>query len=271
MTKSEAAMRKDLEEQQERAKSLLAQGRRKQVMQEFVLSSKRGLEVVEHLPFRGRTIGEDQGYQEAKRLVRSMFAKVDWIYRGAVPYPLQELMRYSDTDFAIAITQGFDVWGLVERQTEDLDARLKTWLVLGIYAYQYEFSAKALRSLVYVLTDKPCETSGSAVSILRERFGAPELDNYFDVFLRNAIDHSDFVLKDPELGRIEAWKTSKKGKIRRQYDITGVNEMTVKLLFFSMAYLSNWYSKVIELDKNGHLRLDGQNKGSAHRQTTGAG
>jgi len=255
MPKSAEEMRKDLEEQQERAKSLLAQGKRKQLMREYVVSSKVGLEVVEHLPFRGHTMGEEEGYKEAKRLVRSLYAKVDWIYRGAVPYPLRELMGYSDTDYAIAVTQGLDVWGLVDRQTQNLDTRLRVWLLLGIYAYQYEFCAKALKSLVHVLTAKSCETSGSAVSILKERFGARELDHYFDVFLRNAIDHSDFILKDAESGKIEAWQTDKRGRNRKEYEVAEVSSLTVNLLYFSMAYLSNWYETVIELDKAGHLRF----------------
>lgn len=66
---------------------------------------------------------------------------------------------------------------------------------------------------------------------------------------------SEFVLKGEELRRIEAWKRGKQGKIRREYDIAAIGDMTVGLLFFLMAYLSNWYEKVIELDKSGYLRI----------------
>jgi hypothetical protein len=255
MTKSEAEMRKDLEEQQERARILLAKGKKGQFMDELVLSSKKALEDVEDLPFRGRRMGDAEGYKTAKKMVGDLFAKVDRVYRGMAPYPLQELMRFSDSDYLIATTQGLDVWGLVERDTAELDPRLRIWLALGIYAYEYEFSSKTLMSLAQVLTDKPCETSGLALSILKERFGARELDGYFDSFLRNAIDHSEFILKDKESGKIEAWKTTKKGKTRKEYDIAMVSDMTVKLLFFTMAYHSNWYERVIQLDRIGRLRL----------------
>ena len=194
-------MRKELEEQRARASTLLSQGKHKQIVDENVIASKRDLEGLELLPYRGRTIGEAQGYGDAKRLVGRLFSKVDRIYRGAVPYPLQDLMIFSDADYAVALTQSYDVWGLVESQTSVLDSRLRVWLILGIYAYQYEFSSKALVSLTSVLTAKPCESSGSALSILKERFGARELDGCFDSFLRNAIDHSEFMLKDEVSGK----------------------------------------------------------------------
>jgi hypothetical protein len=250
-------MRKELEEQRTRASALLSQGKRKQVVDEFIIASKRDLEGLELLPYRGRPIGEAQGYRDAKTLVGRLFSKVDRIYRGAVPYPLEDLMKFGDADYVVALTQSFDVWGLVERQSDVLDSRLRIWLVLGIYAYQYEFSSKALVSLTSVLTAKPCESSGSALSILKERFGATELEACFDSFLRNAIDHSEFMLKDRDSGKIEAWKTNKKGRVTKEYDVAAVTDMTTRLLFFTIAYVASWHEKVIELERAGRLRLGG--------------
>lgn len=251
--RSEADIRAQLQDELNAMAKLLSGGKKKEAMQRQVEASKRGMKDLLDLPYQGKRVGDVCEYKEAKKLTDELFNKVWKIYWGAAPYPLQELMGFSDVDYMISLYQGMDVAGVFNLDSAEMDGRLKAWFVLGFYAFEYEFASKPLLSYTNVLTAKNIYTkAGEAVNLLETKYNVAELKDYFEPFLRNSIDHSSYILTDTDAGTIDAWNTVKgKKTCKKHYEVFSIFKRTVRLLFFIIAYYASWYELVMELDKRG--------------------
>jgi hypothetical protein len=244
-----------LDDQSEMAK-LLDAGNVKGFWTKLVQGSENALAQMLDLSFEGKKVRDVTEYKEAKKLTDKLFEKVWKIYWGVAPFPLQALMDFDDAEYAISILQGMDVVGLFKEGKESMDNRVRAWFILGLYAFEYELSAKAILSYANVLTAKGAHTKpGEVVNLLKNRYRVVELGDYFEPFLRNAIDHSQYIVTDERFGTVDAWNVVKGRKTSvNRYDIGLVFKMTERLVFFMLAYLCTWYELVIELNKRGAYR-----------------
>jgi len=252
-TRSDAEIRKQIQEEQAKIAKLLNAGKRREALHDIVEASKKGMKDLLDLPYQGKKIRDVDKYKEAKKLTDALFSKVWKVYWGGAPFPLQRLMDFGDEDYMVSLYQSTDVAGVFNQNSRKMDTRLKAWFVLGFYSFEYELASKPLLSYTNVLTAKGTYTkAGVAVDLLKTKYGVTQLGDYFEPFLRNAVDHSSYIVTDMKTGKIDAWNTIKGKKTPKQrYDVVTIFNMTVRLLFFIVAYYSSWYELVIELDKRG--------------------
>jgi len=253
--RSAADIRRQLSVEQNVIAQLLATGKKKEAMKKIVSASKKGMADMLDLPYQGKRVGDVDEYKEAKKLTDELFQKVWKVYWGGAPFPLQKLMGFGDEDYMITLYQGMDVAGVFNQSSAGMDDRLKAWFVLGFYAFTYELASRPLLSYTNVLTAKNTYTkAGVAVDLLKTKYKVTILKDYFEPFLRNSIDHSSYILTNMKAGTFDAWNTVKGKKTgKKEYDVASVFRMTVRSLFFIIAYYCSWYELVIELDRRGAL------------------
>lgn len=252
--RSEADIRKQLQDEQNKIAKLLNAGKDKEAMQMLLEASKKGISDLLDLDYQGKKVKDVSEFKEAKTLTDKLIKKVWDVYWGKAPFPLKALMDFCDEDYMISLYQGMDVAGIYNDSSKGMDPRLKTWFVLGFYAFEYEFAAKPLLSYAKVLNKKNYTKAGVAANLLKSKYRIAETQEYFEPFLRNAIDHSSYIVTDMAAGKIDAWNV-KDGRItpKKQYQVMVIFKMTVRLLFFITAYFASWYELVIDLDKKGTL------------------
>jgi hypothetical protein len=252
---SEKSIRDKAAGEQEAVARLVSAGKEGEAAEYILRGARKGIADLLDLPYQGITVRETDEYKTAKRLTDKLFAKVWKVYWGSAPFPLPRLMDFGDADYMVSLYQGLDALGLYNAYSATMDERLKTWFVMGFYAFQYELAAKPLVTYTQVLKPNGSRTVGDAVSLLKTKYQVGELAGYFDPFLRNAIDHSQYYVKDPKTGKVEAWNVIRgKKSPKRTYELREVFQMTVMLLFFVVAYYVSWYELMIELARRGAFR-----------------
>jgi hypothetical protein len=246
---------KFLEDQQDAIAELIRAGRTKEASDIIVAYSKTARQGIFDLEYQGKKVGDIQEFKNARVLTDRMFKRIWDCYWNAAPFPLQDLMMFNDTNFMIVLYQGFDVVGVFNQISATLDPRLRSWIMLSFYPYLYEITGKLILAYTNVLkVDGTIDAIGQALKTLSERYHLAELDDCFDYFLRNAIDHSQFIIKKLDAGLIEAWNVegARPGP-KRQYEIASIFTMTTKMIFFLLAYHVSWYETVVELDRRQGL------------------
>jgi hypothetical protein len=123
---------------------LVDSGNSSQFWNKLAEESEKALSNILELPYEGKKVREVMEFKEAKKLTDRLFDRVWKIYWRATAFPLEPLMTFDDTEYAISLLQGMDVVGLFKQTSGDMDKRIKGWFVLGLYAFEYELSAKAL-------------------------------------------------------------------------------------------------------------------------------
>ena len=123
---------------------------------------------------------------------------------------------------------------------------LSCWFVPSFYAYIFELACKGLLSCTNTLTSNS-NTKCEAVNLLKAKYTQlEELPENFDHFLRNAIDHSQYIVTDVASAKIEAWNVRNGMKTeKRSYDAVAVFRRTVRVVFFVIAMHASFY-EIIE-------------------------
>lgn len=254
--RSAASIRAQINADQDKILRLLAARKKEEALKLQVEMAKNGVKGMMSLDYQGKKVKDVDEFKEAKRLTDKLFKQL-WEEFGVPKIPnLIGLIQFSEEDFIISLFQAYDVAGVFNQHSAGLDGRLKTWFVLGFYASVYELGGKTLLSFVNVFPKKKPHTKvGEAVDVLKNRHKIVEISDYFDPFLRNSIDHSEYIVTDYASGEFDAWNTvDGVKKPKRRYDSASVFKMTVRLLFFIVAYHVSYYETVIKLDEMGAIR-----------------
>lgn len=126
---------------------------------------------------------------------------------------------------------------------------LKSWFVLGYYASVYELACKCLVTIANNLRRKTANLScGDARTQLRGRYQLREVADYFDNFLRNAINHSQYIITDLQAGKVDVWDIDKdtgKSTPKQQRAIMDVFKKTLGLLLLILAILATGNEAII--------------------------
>jgi hypothetical protein len=246
--KSEADIRRQLVEKQAEIAALLKAGKQKEAFQKLAGEAKKGTSGILELYYSGVRIIDHPYYKQVRKLVDSMFDTLEPIAERRGVYPIRGLVEFEDEDYQISLYQGTVVAGSFNDKSKDIEPSLKAWFVLGFYGFWYEVAAKALISYTNALTTRHYDKSGVVVPLLAVKYKLKEIQLLFDPFLRNSIDHSQYIVTGEKYDEIDAWEVKKGRKTpKKSFQVTAVFEMTVKLLFFVIAYHARWYEEVTRL------------------------
>ncbi len=254
--RSAASIGSQLEADRDRVLKLIAAGKKKEALELQVQMAKDGAKEMLDLDYQGKKVRDVDEFKEAKRLTDNLIQQVwDKFKIPKIPH-LTGLIQFSDDDFVKTLFQAYDVAGVFNGSSTAMDLRLRLWFVLGFYASAYELGGKMLLAYVNVFPKtKPHAKVGEAVDLLKNRHKISETPNYFDAFLRNSIDHSEYIVTNYQTGKFEAWNTTDGvRKPKKEYDSMSVFNMTVRLLFFMVAYHVSYYETIITLDEMGAIQ-----------------
>ena len=162
---------------------------------------------------------------------------------------IQKLMSFSDEDYLISLYQATYVLSSYNNLSNSLNPSLSCWFVLGFYGYIFELACKGLVSYTNTLSGKLYSKCGECANLLVKKYTKlDQLALYFDHYLRNAIDHSQYVITDLEKGKIEAWNVRKAIKTeKRPYDIPAIFRKSARLLLFVIALHASFYEAMERL------------------------
>ena len=221
-----------------------------EVIHKLAEGSRKAMAEMLSLPWDGATVGGSDGYKAAKSLLVDMYCELEIAARKSGKYPVNSLMDFHDSDYLISLYQGMDIAGIFNRFSASMAPSLRAWFVIAFYAYWYEFAAKQLVSFTRALTEKEHTKAGEVVNLLVENYKLTDLKDYFDYHLRNAINHSQYIMTDLQASTIQAWDVKDGVKQpARAYLVDDIFKMTIKLLFFTIAYHNQWYELVIYVDE----------------------
>lgn len=223
-----------------------------QAMAKLAKDSANAMTLMMDLPWNGMRVGDAAEYKAAKALLVDMYLVMERAARRTRQYPVQTLMGFHDSDYQISLYQAMDVAGLFNQASAAMHPALKAWFIAAFYGNQYEFASKQLIAFANAVTGEKYDWSGKAFKDLVNEYKLTGLAAYFDPFLRNAIDHSQYIVQDLEGRTIEAWNLRNGVKTeKRVYNVVDIFNMTVGLIFFTIAYHNQWYELVIYCNQQG--------------------
>jgi len=195
--RSAADIGAQMDDHQDKVMKLLAAGKKMEALKAQIRSAKDQAKELLELPYQGKNVGDVDEFKDAKKVTDLLIQQVWDQYKVPSVFNLQELIGFSQKDFIVPLFQMYDVAGVFNNNSAGMDLRLKTWFVLGFYGYAYELGGKLLLSYVNTFPKtKPHLKVGEAVNLLEFRHKIKQTPDYFDHFLRNAIDHSEYIVTD---------------------------------------------------------------------------
>ena len=213
-------------------------------------SAAKGNEGILDLDFGGKSIRENDEYKKQKVIADKIYSKLSYIYSGSGEDPIIKMMEFNENDYVLTLYQGTLTASKFNQMSAGMDIHLKAWFVLGYYASVYELACKCITSIAKNLSATPATLScGDARTVLKDKHGLPEIANYFDNFLRNAIDHTQYIITDLAKGEIDAWNTDPRTGVKttkKQYALMDVFQDTLSLLFMIIAIFVKGNEEIVE-------------------------
>lgn len=198
----------------------------------FVKLVREGNKITD-IEYAGHRIRDDPDFLEQKKLANQLFDDLTSVYSGTVEPVFGKYLEVTDEDYVVSLWQATSVASSYNQQSSGLDEFVRVWFILGLYASAYELACKVLTPLAKNLFATDPLSCGDARSLFKERLGGKysQVGDYFDNFLRNAIDHSQYIFNE-QTGSIDAWDVKDRSKTsKQQYKIEDTFKKTVKLLF----------------------------------------
>jgi hypothetical protein len=185
------------------------------------------------IQYCGHKIADDSGFRQQKELATILFQDLALVYQGTSESVFHKFLEGTDQDYVVGLWQATRAASSYNQHAVGLDEHLRRNFILGFYATAYELACKAITKLVQNLFATGNLSCGDARQLMCERSGGKyrPIADYFDNFLRNAINHAQY-LPGAQTGFIDAWNAENGVNTpKRSYQLDDVFRKTVKLLF----------------------------------------